>query len=72
MDIRYKLYPYPVLSNYSDDYINSSFDSAIEVKREGYNIVISVVSEIKNSELEVDKRRQSCICISFGMRTNRI
>ena len=28
MDIRYKLYPYPVLSNYSDDYINSSFDSA--------------------------------------------
>ena len=50
MDIRYKLYPYPVLSNYSDDYINSSFDSAIEVKREGYNIVISVVSEIKNSE----------------------
>lgn len=52
MDIRYKLYPYPVLSNYSDDYINSSFDSAIEVKREGYNIVISVVSEIKNSELE--------------------
>ena len=52
MDIRYKLYPYPVLSNYSDDYINSSFDSAIEVKREGYNIVISVVSEIKNPELE--------------------
>lgn len=52
MDIRYKLYPYPVLSNYSDDYINSSFDSAIEVRREGYNIVISVVSEIKDPELE--------------------
>lgn len=51
MEIRYKLYPYPVLSNYSDDYINSTFDSFIEVTREGYNIVISFASEITNSEL---------------------
>ena len=51
MEIRYKLYPYPVLSNYSDDYINSTFDSVIEVTRKGYNIIISFASEITNSEL---------------------
>ena len=34
MEIRYKLYPYPVLSSNSDDYIDSIFDSAVEVVRE--------------------------------------
>ena len=52
MEIRYKLYPYPVLSSNSDDYIDSIFESAVEVKREGYNIKISFVSELTNPELE--------------------
>ena len=52
MEIRYKLYPYPVLSSNSDDYIDSIFESAVEVKREGYNIKISFVSELTNPEME--------------------
>ncbi|MHC1717220.1 MAG: hypothetical protein AB9883_00975 [Acidaminococcaceae bacterium] len=51
MDIRYKLYPYPVLSYYSDDYVDSGFDVAVEVKKDGYNIRINFLTELKNSEL---------------------
>lgn len=51
MEIRYKLYPYPVLSSNSDDYIDSNYDSTINVSRDGYNIKISFVSELVNSEL---------------------
>lgn len=39
MEIKYKLYPYPVLSSYSDDYKTGSFDATIDVVRDGYNIV---------------------------------
>ena len=58
MEIRYKLYPYPVLSNYSDDYINSTFDSVIEVTRKGYNIVtwiynISATNKRVDSQVEI-------------------
>ncbi len=41
MEIKYKLYPYPVLSSYSDDYKNGSFDATIDVVRDGYNSEIS-------------------------------
>ena len=37
MEIKYKLYPYPVLSSYSDDYKTGSFDATIDVVRDGYN-----------------------------------
>lgn len=35
MEIKYKLYPYPVLSSYSNDYGNGSFDVAIDIVRDG-------------------------------------
>ena len=38
MEIKYKLYPYPVLSSYSDDYKSGSFDVTIDPVRDGYNI----------------------------------
>ncbi len=41
MDIRIKCYPYPVLAYYSDDYISSSFDAAINVEHAGYDVKIS-------------------------------
>lgn len=31
MEIKYKLYPYPVLSSYSNDYGTGAFDVAIEL-----------------------------------------
>ena len=33
MDIKYKLYPHPVLISDTDDYVKSTFSFEIEVKR---------------------------------------
>ena len=51
MDIRYKLYPYPVLSYYTDDYENSRFDSVISLERDGFDIRINFLTELVNDEL---------------------
>lgn len=51
MEIKYKLYPYPVLAFYSDDYIDSSFETSIDSKINGYNIQIDFSTELKNDEL---------------------
>ena len=34
MDIKYKLFPYPVLWNKNDDYKTSTFDCDIQLQRE--------------------------------------
>ena len=52
MEIRSKLYPYPVLSPDSDDYLGSSFINDINVERDGYNIKILLSSLLENEELE--------------------
>lgn len=52
MDIKCKLYPYPVLSFYSDDYVDSSFDTEIDVTKDGYDIRIDFLSSLNNAELE--------------------
>lgn len=52
MDIRYKLYPYPVLSSYSDDYVDSSFDAVVVPNKEGYNIKIDFLAELDNPDLK--------------------
>ena len=52
MEIRSKLYPYPVLSPDNDDYIASSFINNIDVIRDGYNIKITMSSSLENAELE--------------------
>jgi hypothetical protein len=51
MEIRYKLYPYPVLAYFSDDYVDSSFETAIVPKKDGYSIRIDFLSDLKNAEL---------------------
>lgn len=59
MEIKYKLYPYPVLSSYSDDYKAGSFDATIDVVRDGYNYRLdflatltcqSLLKRIKNGD----------------------
>lgn len=52
MDIRYKLYPYPVLSYYSDDYVESSFDVIMEAKKDGYDIRVDFLAELHNLGLQ--------------------
>lgn len=51
MEIRYKLYPYPVLSYYTDDYENSRFDAVISPKKDGFNIRIDFLAELDNRGL---------------------
>lgn len=51
MEIRSKLYPYPVLSPDGDDYIGSSFVNEISVERDGYNIKLTLSSLLDNEEL---------------------
>lgn len=52
MDIRYKLYPYPVLSSFADDYIDCSFISDIKVVRDIRDIVIKMNVLMDNAELQ--------------------
>lgn len=49
MEIKSRLYPYPVLSYYSDDYLNSNFDTVINPVRDGYNIRLDFLTEVNNS-----------------------
>lgn len=52
MEIKYKLYPYPVLAYYSDDYKDGSFDTTIDVRGEGYNIRVDFISTLTNEGLK--------------------
>lgn len=46
MEIKYKLYPYPVLSSYSDDYKSGEFEVAIDIVRDGYNLRIDFLATL--------------------------
>lgn len=75
MEIKYKLYPYPVLSSYSDDYKNCSFDVAIDPVNEGYNVRLdflatltcqSLLNCIKNGDAKYVYHLE---CAQTGFRT---
>lgn len=51
MDIKNRLYPYPVLAAFNDDYIDSSFRTEVEDAREGFEIVFNVQSWLENDDL---------------------
>lgn len=48
MDIRYKLYPHPVLITDTDDYVNSSFQFAVDVKKGIREIRFSFRMDLQN------------------------
>lgn len=52
MENRYRSYPYPVLTAYNDDYINSNFSANVKYSLEGYNIKFEINTELRNPELE--------------------
>lgn len=75
MEIKYKLYPYPVLSSYSDDYKTGSFDATIDVVRDGYNYRLdflatltcqSLLERIKNGDAKYVYHLE---CAQTGFRT---
>lgn len=52
MDIINRLYPYPVLWKNNDDYINSSFDCDIDIKRSFEVVTIQVKFKLKNKLID--------------------
>lgn len=51
MVIKNRLYPYPVLAEFNDDYIDSLFRTEVIDTREGFEIVFKVQSLLENDEL---------------------
>lgn len=52
MDIRHRLYPYPVLSDMTNDYVNSSFGMQLEVSHGIKEICLLISLQLKNKEIE--------------------
>lgn len=52
MEIKYKLYPYPVLSTYSDDYRQGTYDANIDIVRDGYNLRIDFLANLTSAGLK--------------------
>lgn len=52
MEIKYKLYPYPVLSSYSNDYRTGAFDVAIDIVRDGYDLRIDFLATLTCQSLQ--------------------
>ena len=75
MEIRNKLYPYPVLSIDSDDYTESEFTCKAGIKKEGYNLQFTFDAVLKNPELEelISARKAEFVyhmeCAQTGFRT---
>ena len=51
MNIEHRLYPYPVLSYFSDDYINSSFTSSLNIIRRNESIIFELDAKTDNEGL---------------------
>ena len=72
MEIRYKLYPYPVLAYYSDDYKDGSFEATIDLRKDGYNIRIDFMASLTNEGLKrLIQTGQARYAYHFGMCTDR-
>lgn len=52
MDIRYRLYPHPVLSEDTDDYVNSSFEYGVQLEKGIREIIFKINVKVNNRELE--------------------
>ena len=52
MEIKYRLYPYPVLAPYSDDYRSGRFEVVIDPRKEGYDLQIDFAAVLTNEELK--------------------
>lgn len=75
MEIRNKLYPYPVLSMDSDDYTGSEFSCRADIKKEGYNLKFTFDTILQNAELEdlIASKKAEFVyhleCAQTGFRT---
>ena len=51
MEIKYKLYPYPVLSAHSNDYKQGTFDTTVNIVRDGYDLCIDFSANLTSNSL---------------------
>ena len=51
MQLRNKYYPYPVIMEDGEYYVDSSFTNDVEQVRDGYNIKLIFKAELRNDEL---------------------
>jgi len=52
MDIKYRLYPYPVLAEFNDSYLNAEFKVKAEILRDGFDLLINVNALLTDSKLQ--------------------
>lgn len=52
MVIRYRLYPYPVLAKFNDDYVDSSFSISASIEVVGFEIIVNLTAELVNDGLK--------------------
>lgn len=52
MELKYKLYPHPVLWSLNDDYLDSYFSVRIDAKRDIRKVIFKANFELKNEKLE--------------------
>lgn len=52
MQIRNKYYPYPVIVEGGEYYVDSEFTSSVDQSMDGYNIKLKLQAKLKNEELE--------------------
>lgn len=75
MEIKYKIYPYPVLSSFSNGYKSGTFDASIDPVRDGYDIRIDFVATLTCQSLldcikqGVAKYVYHLECAQTGFRT---
>lgn len=75
MEIKYKLYPYPVLSPYSNDYENVSFDVSVDPVKDGYDIRLDFMATLNCPSLQecINNGRAKYVyhleCAQTGFRT---
>lgn len=52
MVIKYRMFPYPVLADFLDDYRDSRFDTTIDISKDGFNIRVDFNTILRNPELQ--------------------
>lgn len=74
MHIKSKLYPYPVLSNFNDDYFDSYFNINVVVKQTPREIILNANTELNNEEIEtliLNKQASYCLHIECPLTSYR-
>ncbi len=74
MHIKAKLYPYPVLTDFNDDYIDSSFNMEISVKQTPNKIILCVNTVLDNDEIKLlveNKKANYCLHIECALTSYR-